>query len=109
MASSNRFTSWRPPRSANADVLFSIKNSRVALGSTSFKPARKSLRVTCSAPRSADAGAVSIGSERHGARVDFQDLQPRLRVGNSDFNFAIEAPGPPQRRVQNLGNIGGAH
>jgi hypothetical protein len=41
-------TSSRPPIDANVDVLFSMKNSRVALGSTSLRPARKSSRVTCS-------------------------------------------------------------
>ena len=46
--------------------------------------------------------------ERHGARVNLQDLQPRLRVGHADFDFAIESPGTPQRRIENFGNIGGA-
>ena len=28
--------------------------------------------------------------------------------GHADFDFAIEAPGPPQRRIEHFGNVGGA-
>ena len=122
-----------------------MKNSRVALGSTSFKPARKSSRVTCSAPSSSRAAPsvssgyadrkprraimptscpsasrsaptnpcecsaislqIDVGRERHGARVDSKNLQPRLRVRNADFDFAIEAARTPQRGIEHLGNI----
>ena len=36
---------------------------------------------------------IDVRCERHGTCVDFEDLQTRLRVGDSDFDFAIEAPG----------------
>ena len=48
---------------------------------------------------------IHVRRERHRARVNSEDLQPRLLVGNSDFNFAIEAAGTPQRRIENFGNI----
>ena len=51
---------------------------------------------------------IDVRRERHGARVDLQNLQPRLRVGHADFDFAIEPPGTPQRRIENFGNVGGA-
>ena len=51
---------------------------------------------------------VDVRRERHGARVDPQDLQPGLSIGNTDFNLAIEATGTPQCRIQNLGDVGRA-
>src|SRR5271154_1540865 len=51
---------------------------------------------------------VDIVSERHGAGMDSKNLQPRLIVGNTDFNLTIEAARTPQRRIKNLRNIGRA-
>src|ERR1039458_9363842 len=49
---------------------------------------------------------VDVRGERHGARVDPEDLQPCLSIRNANFDFAIEATGTPQRRVKNLGDVG---
>src|ERR1019366_353673 len=51
---------------------------------------------------------VDVRRDRHGARVDLEDLQPCLGVRNADFDFAIEATGTPQRRVKNLRDVGRA-
>ena len=56
-----------------------------------------------------DLFEIDVAGQRHGARVNFKNLQPRLRIGNPDFDFTIEASGTPQRRVKNLGNVGSAH
>ena len=50
---------------------------------------------------------VDVGRERHGARVDLEDLEPRLCIGDTDFDFPIEAPGTSQSRVEDLRDIGG--
>src|SRR5208282_5850289 len=49
---------------------------------------------------------VDVRRERHGTRVDLEDLQPCLGVRNSDFDFAIEATRTPQSRVKHLGDVG---
>src|SRR5882762_1082756 len=41
--------------------------------------------------------------------MDLENLEPRLCVRNTDFDFAIEAARSPQRGVKNLGNIGRAN
>src|SRR5208283_2840099 len=46
-----------------------------------------------------DLAQVDIGRERHGASVNAENLQARLRVRNADFDFAIETAGTPQRRI----------
>ena len=38
-----------------------------------------------------------------------ENLQPRLRIGDANLDFAIEAPRPPQRRIEHLRDIRGAH
>ena len=45
---------------------------------------------------------VDVRAERHRARVNPENLQPRLRVRDADLDLAIEAPGPPQRRIEHL-------
>src|SRR5208337_2544896 len=37
-----------------------------------------------------------------------EDLQTCLSIRNANFDFAIEAARTPQRRIQHLGNVGGA-
>src|SRR5579872_2693540 len=49
---------------------------------------------------------VDIGCERHGSRVNSQNLQTRLGVWNTNFNFAIKAARTPQRRIKHLRNVG---
>ena len=49
-----------------------------------------------------------VAGERHGARVDGEDLAPRLRIRHADLNLAIEPSGPPQRRVDRVGEVGRA-
>ena len=56
-----------------------------------------------------DLGQHDVRSERHRARVDFQNLQPRLRVRHADFDFAIEAAGPAERRIEDFRNVRRAH
>ena len=51
---------------------------------------------------------IDVRRERHRARVNPENLQPRLRVGHADLDLAIEAAGTPQRRVEHLGNVGRA-
>src|SRR5208282_3268647 len=55
-----------------------------------------------------DLEQVDVRRERHGARVDAEDLQTCLCIRNADFDFAIEAAGTPQSGIKNLGNVGGA-
>ena len=49
-----------------------------------------------------------IGCERHGARMDPEDLKPAGRVGHADLDLPIEAARAAQRRVEHLGDIRGA-
>src|SRR5579872_926346 len=49
---------------------------------------------------------VDIGCERHGSRVNSQNLQTRLGVWNTNFNFAIKAARTPQRGIEHLRNVG---
>ena len=51
---------------------------------------------------------IDVRGEWHGARVNLQNLEPRLGVRNADFDFAIEAARTPQRGVKDFGNIGRA-
>src|SRR5882672_1626993 len=41
--------------------------------------------------------------------MDLENLEPRLGVRNTDFDFAIEAARSPQRGVKDFGNIGRAN
>ena len=54
-----------------------------------------------------DLREIHVSRERHGAGVNPENLQPRLGIGNANFNFAIEAAWTPQRRVEDLGDVGG--
>src|ERR1039458_8638492 len=49
---------------------------------------------------------IDVRRERHRAGMNPEYLQPRVGIRNADFDFAIEAPGTPQRRVKNLRNVG---
>src|SRR5260370_25163983 len=49
---------------------------------------------------------IYIIGERHGARVNLENLQTCLIIWHSNFDFAIEASRPSQRRVQDFGNVG---
>ena len=55
-----------------------------------------------------DLAQIDVLGERHRARVNLQDLQPRLRVRHADLDLAIEAARPPQRRIEDLGDVGRA-
>src|SRR5437899_3551887 len=48
---------------------------------------------------------IDVGPHRHGARVNLQDLQPRLRVRHADLDLAIEPARAAQRRIEHLGNV----
>lgn len=45
----------------------------------------------------------------HLARVNLHDTRARGFVGQRKFDFAIEATGTQQRRVKNVGTIGGGN
>src|SRR5262249_27159211 len=46
--------------------------------------------------------------QRHAARMDLQDVQPSRLVGYADGDLTIEPAGPAQRRIERIGNVGGA-
>src|SRR5512145_1721296 len=50
-----------------------------------------------------------IRAEWHRARVDLQNLKPRLRIRHANFNLAIEAPRAAKRRIEDFRNVGGAN
>src|SRR5258706_529478 len=81
------------PSDAKVVGLFSMKNSRVALGSTSFTPARKSSRVTCSAPRSADSSSGMSGFPA-GSRAAARNRR-RVIIPTSWHNASRSAPTKP--------------
>src|SRR5258708_8589050 len=39
---------------------------------------------------------IDVGPERHRARMNPEDLQPRLRVGDADLDLAVESSGAPE-------------
>ena len=45
--------------------------------------------------------------QRLAARVHLEDLRPALAVGAVDGDLAVEAPGAQQRRVEDVGPVGG--
>ena len=51
----------------------------------------------------------AASSMRDLARVELEDLEPRGLVGPVDQHVAIEAAGAQQRRVEDLGPVGGGH
>ena len=50
---------------------------------------------------------VDLLGERLAARVDLEDLLAALAVGPVDDDLAVEAAGPQQRRVEDVGPVGG--
>src|SRR5216683_1533096 len=54
-----------------------------------------------------DALQVHAGRQRDFARVHAQDLLPPLHVRHVDHDLAVEAPRPQQRRVEDVGPVGG--
>src|SRR6266852_1125810 len=50
---------------------------------------------------------VDVWPERHGARMDLEDLKPGLGVWDADLDLAIEASGSSERRIQDLRNVRG--
>ncbi len=48
---------------------------------------------------------IYVIGERHGARVDLENLQTRLIIRHANFDFAIEAAGTPQRGIEDFGNV----
>src|SRR5579872_6043535 len=53
-----------------------------------------------------DLTQIDIGRQGHSPGMDSKNLQTRLIVGNSNFDFAIEAAGTSQGGIQNLRNVG---
>ena len=51
---------------------------------------------------------LRVVGERHLAGVDFQDLAPAGDVGRADEDLAVEAAGPPERRIDGVDAVGGA-
>src|SRR6266576_1406454 len=89
-ASSRRLTSASPPMDANVSVLFSMKNSRVGLGEVGrekppqrdhadFLAERLEIGADEALRAPGDLAQIDVLGERHRARVNLQDLQPRLR------------------------------
>lgn len=50
---------------------------------------------------------VDVVIQLHGARLDPEDLQTTLLVGDADVELAVEPPEPPQRRLDNVGPVRG--
>ena len=50
---------------------------------------------------------IDILRERHAARVDLEDLEPSLAVGDRHGDLAVEAPRAAQGRVQGVGDVRG--
>ena len=50
---------------------------------------------------------VDLLGQRLAARVDLEDLLAALAVGAVDDDLAVEAAGPQQRRVEDVGAVGG--
>ena len=47
-------------------------------------------------------GQVDVLREGHAPRVDLEDLQPPVAVGDPDLDLAVEAPRPAQGRVEGV-------
>ena len=50
---------------------------------------------------------VDVLRERPLGGVDLEDLKPRLLVGHPDLDHPIEPAGPEERRVDDVGPVGG--
>ncbi|GBD46608.1 hypothetical protein HRbin41_01436 [bacterium HR41] len=50
---------------------------------------------------------VDVGRERLAARVHGQDLSPPLQVGTIDHDLPVEAARAQQRRIEDVGPVGG--
>ncbi len=53
-----------------------------------------------------DVVEVDVVVQRQRARVDLEDLAPAVLVGRRDGDAAVEAAGPQQRGVEDLGAVG---
>ena len=96
-----------PASPAAARACVDERNRRSAIMPTSWHSASRSAP-TKPCECSAISCEVDVGRERHGARVDLEDLQPAWRVRHADLDLAIEAARPSQRRIEHLGDVGGA-
>jgi len=50
---------------------------------------------------------VDILAQGHPAGVDLEDLQPPLHIRGQNVDLPVEAPGPEQGRVKDVGTVGG--
>ena len=50
---------------------------------------------------------VHVFGQRHAPAMDRKDLLAPVAVGNRDGDFAVEPAGPAQRRIQQVGQVGG--
>src|SRR5207248_1884418 len=50
---------------------------------------------------------VDLAGQRLAARVNLEDLRAPLAVGAIDDDLAVEAAGPQQRRIEDVGPVGG--
>ena len=55
--------------------------------------------------RARDRREVDVGGQRLAARVHLKDVEPALLVGQLEADGAIEAAGPQQRRVEDVGAV----
>ena len=53
-----------------------------------------------------DAQQVDVGGHRLAPRVDLEDHVATVQVGGVDLDLPVEAPGPQQRRVEDVGPVG---
>ena len=56
-----------------------------------------------------DAHQVGVRGDRAAARVQREDLGAAVDVGHVDDDLPVEAPGPQQRAVENVGAVGRGH
>jgi hypothetical protein len=56
-----------------------------------------------------DGTQIDVGLERHLARVHAQDLFAPLQIGIAHGDLTVETAGAQQRRVEDVGTVGGGH
>src|SRR5207248_11691040 len=57
--------------------------------------------------RRGDASEADVGAERHAARMHLEDRLASRTVGRLYGDPAVEAAGPEERRVEDLGTVRG--
>ena len=96
-------------RAASRSALATVERpARAAIRAASLTRFARSAPENPGVPRAIERRSTS-GFERDGARVDAQDLLASLEIGIADGHLPVEPPGPEQRRIEDVGAVGGRH